>query len=85
MLTLSQEQLKRSEALFRAGSISKADYALESQNISYQYQLIQAKNSLQKTKLDLKQLLELQEEIEILLPIVEDNDVTNPLLPLNDI
>ena len=57
MQRLSQEQLKRSEALFRAGSISKADYAqLESQNISYQYQLIQAKNSLQKTKLDLKQI-----------------------------
>ncbi|MDD2192018.1 MAG: TolC family protein [Bacteroidales bacterium] len=86
MQRLSQEQLKRSEALFRAGSISKADYAqLESQNISYQYQLIQAKNSLQKTKLDLKQLLELQEEIEIVIPIVEDNDVTNPLLSLNDI
>lgn len=86
MQRLSQEQLKRSEALFRAGSISKADYAqLESQNISYQYQLIQAKNSLQKTKLDLKQLLELQEEIEIVIPIVEDNDVTDPILSLNDI
>ena len=86
MQKLSQEQLKRSEALFLAGSISKADYAqLESQNISYQYQLIQAKNSLQKTKLDLKQLLEIQQEIEIVLPIVEDRDVTDPLLSLNDI
>lgn len=82
MSMLSEEQLKRSNALLKAGSISRADYAqLESQNISYQYLLIQAKNTLQKTKLDLKQLLEIQEDIEIVLPIIEDNNVTSSLLP----
>lgn len=86
ILKLSQEQLKRSEALLNAGSISKADYAqLESQNVSYQYQLIQAKNSLQKSKLDLKQLLELREDIDILIPNIEDSDVLALLQPLNEV
>lgn len=86
ILKLSEEQLKRSEALLKAGSISKADYAqLESQYVSYQYQLVQAKNSLQKTKLDLKQLLELTENIEITIPVINDNDVIAPLQSLNDI
>ncbi|MFA6200009.1 MAG: TolC family protein [Bacteroidales bacterium] len=86
ILKLSQEQLKRSEALLKAGSISKADYAqLESQNVSYQYQLIQAQNSLQKTKLDLKQLLELTENIEISIPIINDSDVIASIQSLNDI
>lgn len=83
---LSYQQLKRSEALLKAGSISKADYAqLESENISYQYQLIQAKNSLQKSKLDLKQLLELRDDIEIEIPAIEDEDVLALLPSLNEV
>jgi outer membrane protein len=86
ILKLSQEQLKRSEALLKAGSISKADYAqLESQNVSYQYQLIQAKNSLQKSKLNLKQLLELREDIDISIPNIDDSDVLALLQPLNEV
>jgi len=86
ILKLSEQQLKRSDALLKAGSISKADYAqLESQNVSYRYQLVQAKNSLQKTKLDLKQLLELTDDIEIVIPKISDEDVVAPLQSLNDI
>ncbi|MBP1644868.1 MAG: outer membrane protein [Bacteroidetes bacterium] len=86
ILKLSEQQLKRSEALMKAGSISKADYAqLESQNVSYKYQLVQAKNSLQKSKLDLKQLLELTDDIEITIPKISDEDVIAPLQSLNDI
>lgn len=86
ILNLSEQQLKRSEALLKAGSISKADFAqLESQNVSYKYQLVQAKNSLQKAKLALKQLLELKDDIEITIPKISDEDVVAPLQSLNDI
>lgn len=86
ILKLSEQQLKRSEALMKAGSISKADYAqLESQNVSYKYQLIQAQNSLQKSKLNLKQLLELKDDIDIVIPKIGDEDVVAPLQSINDI
>ena len=86
ILKLSEEQLKRSEALLKAGSISKADYSqLESENVSYKYQLIQAQNSLQKAKLELKQLLELRDDIDIVLPNIENSDVLSLLQPLNDV
>jgi Outer membrane protein len=77
ILSLSSEQLKRSESLLKAGSISNADYAqLQSQDVSYQYQLVQAKNTLQSNKLALKQLLNMTtEDIDVVIPQISDEQI----------
>lgn len=86
ILNLSKKQLERSNTLLKAGSISKADLAqLESQKYAYDYQLIQAKNSLQKYKLDLKQLLELKDDIDILTPSIDDSEVVATIQSLEDV
>ena len=64
----SRAQMERAEQLWKAGSISKVDYAqLQSQYQSDEYQLVVARNSYESSKLTLKQLLELNilDEIEI--------------------
>ena len=64
----SKAQMDRAEQLWKAGSISKVDYAqLQSQYQSDEYQLVVAKNSYESSKLTLKQLLELDilDEIEV--------------------
>lgn len=81
-LSLSQAQYDRGKELFAAGSISKADLAqLEAQVSSDRYQLVTAQSGLQDYKLQLKQLLELdgEEEMNLYLPVLEDNRVLTPL------
>lgn len=64
----SKAQMERGEALWKAGSISKVDYAqLQSQYQSDEYQVIVARNTYESDLLTLKQLLELDitDEIEL--------------------
>jgi len=81
---LSLAQLNRAKELLKAGSKSKSDVAqLESQYSTDKYQLVVAETTLKDYKLQLKQLLELDgnEEMDLLLPELQDNNV---LLPLPD-
>lgn len=87
-LALSQAQYDRGKELFAAGSISKADLAqLEAQVSSDRYQLVTAQASLQDYKLQLKQILELdgEEEMNLYLPVLEDNRVLSPLPTKTDV
>lgn len=81
-LQVSEAQLGRGKELLAAGSIAKSDYAqLESQCSTDKYQLVVAQATLQDYKLQLKQLLELddEEEMQLVLPQLDDADVLNPL------
>lgn len=77
-LEVSKAQRDRGKELFEAGSISSADYAqLESQVSNDNYQLVTAITALEDYKLQLKQLLEMEGNVEMLLyiPELDDNDV----------
>lgn len=77
-LEVSKAQRDRGKELFEAGSISSADYAqLESQVSNDNYQLVTAITALEDYKLQLKQLLEMEGNVEMLLyiPELNDNDV----------
>ena len=77
-LEVSKAQRDRGKELFQAGSISSADYAqLESQVSNDNYQLVTAITALEDYKLQLKQLLEMEGNAEMLLyiPELNDNDV----------
>ena len=74
-LEVSKAQRDRGKELFEAGSISSADYAqLESQVSNDNYQLVTAITALEDYKLQLKQLLEMEGNVEMLLYIPELND-----------
>ena len=84
----SQYQRDRGEALMKAGSISKVDLAqLEAQLSSDKFLLVNAENTLRLAKLQLKQLLELklEEEIDIVIPQIDEQDILRPLSNLPDI
>lgn len=77
-LEVSETQVNRAKELLAVGSIAKSNYAqFESQYSSDKYQLVSALSALQNYKLQLKQLLELdgEEEMELLLPELNDEDV----------
>lgn len=77
-LEVSKAQRDRGKELFEAGSISSADYAqLESQVSNDNYQLVTAITALEDYKLQLKQLLEMEGNVKMLLyiPELNDNDV----------
>ena len=81
-LEVSRAQRDRGKELFQAGSISSADYAqLESQVSNDNYQLVTAITALEDYKLQLKQLLEMEGNAEMLLyiPELNDNDVLTRL------
>ena len=81
-LEVSKAQRDRGKELFEAGSISSADYAqLESQVSNDNYQLVTAITALEDYKLQLKQLLEMEGNAEMLLyiPELNDNDVITRL------
>ena len=81
-LEVSKAQRDRGKELFQAGSISSADYAqLESQVSNDNYQLVTAITALEDYKLQLKQLLEMEGNAEMLLyiPELNDNDVLTRL------
>lgn len=74
-LEVSIAQMERGKQLLEAGSLSRADYAqLQSQVSSDKYQLVSSESALQDYKLQLKQLLELDQDEEMLLAMPEISD-----------
>ena len=85
---VSKFQFERGTSLLKAGSISKVDLAkLESQYSSDKYLLVAAKNALETRKLNLKQLLELTvaDQLNIVLPTLNDVDILKPLPVLQSV
>jgi Outer membrane protein len=85
---VSSTQYERGKELLKAGSLSKADVAqLAAQLSSDEYQVVTAQSSLANYKLQLKQLLEIDntQELELELPEIGDNGVANPLPDKMDI
>lgn len=71
-LEVSIAQSERGKQLLEAGSLSKADYAqLQAQVSSDKYQLVTSEATLQDYKLQLKQLLELDQDTEMELELPE--------------
>lgn len=72
---LSQKQMERGQQLFAAGSISRVELSqLKSQQASDQYQTVSAENTLESSRLKLKQLLELglDNDFHIDFPEIDD-------------
>lgn len=70
----SEAQLKQTKDFLDAGSITRSEYAqVEAQYTTDKYNLVQAQNSYENYKLQLKQLLELDYE--------EDMDIEYPEIP----
>ena len=85
---LSARQVERGEQLFQAGSISRVALSqLKSQHASDQYQVVAAENTLENSRLQLKQLLELglDEAFEIQYPLIDDAVIGAPIADLADI
>ena len=79
---VSQAQRDRAEELWKAGSISRVDFAqLESQLASDRYQVTVARTSLDNYRLQLKQLLELDitEEMNLAAPVIQESEVLSAL------
>lgn len=67
-IALAQQQLDRAKALFKAGMINKADVSqMESQLANDQYQKVADETSLADYKLQLKQLMELDGDYDLVL------------------
>ena len=83
-LAVSRAQHERGKELLAAGSLSRVDVAqLESQVSSDNYQLVTAQMTLENYKLQLKQLLEIDEDEEMNIYMIKiDNNVI--LAPLQD-
>ena len=88
-LEVSRKEFERGQELFNVGSIASSDLAqLEAQVSSDNYQLVTSQATLQDYKLQLKQLLELDGDIEMdlylpqLIPLPEKDDVYNTALSL---
>lgn len=74
----SKAQRDRAEEMWKAGAISKVDFAqLESQYVSDEYQVVVARTSLDNYRLQLKQLLELDitDEMNLAAPAIEEGEV----------
>jgi outer membrane protein len=84
----SQYQRDRGEALLQAGSISKVELAqLQAQLSSNEFLLVSAENTLALACLRLKQLLELklEDNIDIVIPEIDDGEILKPLADLANI
>lgn len=71
-------QMQQTKDFLDAGRITKSEYAqVEAQYSADKYSLVQARNSFDNYKLQLKQLLELEydEEMDIIFPDIDDNDI----------
>lgn len=87
-LELSIAQRDRGKSLLDAGSIAESDFAqLEAQVSTDRYQLVTAQAALQDYKLQLKQLLELEEEqeMDLYIPTLADENVLSPLPAKKDV
>lgn len=81
-LDVSLTQLKRSEELLKAGSISRSNYAqMEAQYSTDQYQLVLSQTTLDQNKLVLKQLLELgiMDDMDLVIPEFSSENVLQML------
>lgn len=77
-LKVSEAQVTRAKELLAVGYIAQSDYAqLEAQYSNDKYLLVNSQAASQNYKLQLKQLLELngEEEMELLLPQVEEDRI----------
>lgn len=75
-LESSEVQLARSKALFDAGSISVSDFTqMESQFSGDRYRVVQSENELAFSRLQLKQLLELEPEQDFDVSFPELNEI----------
>lgn len=84
----SKAQRDRAEAMWKAGSISRVDFAqLESQYASDEYQVVVAQSSLDSYRLQIKQLLELDisDEITLAEPSVDEEAILAQLPSKSDI
>lgn len=87
-LEVSRQQYERGRELFNVGSIASSDLAqLEAQVSSDNYQLVTSEATLQDYKLQLKQLLELDGDVEmdLYLPQLDDSSVLTPLPAKDDV
>lgn len=85
---VSKVQRDRAEEMWKAGSISRVDFAqLESQWKSDEYQVVSAQTSYDEYLLQLKQLLELDimDEMNLAGPDVSENQILSVLPPKSDI
>ena len=88
MLTLSQQELDRSQILFEAGKITKADLAqVKAQYSQNNYNLTSGKNNLRSRIMELKQLLELDitTTFNVAIPEISDQEVLQVLPDMMDI
>lgn len=82
MTEAAKLQRDRAEEMWKAGAVSKVDFAqLESQYASNAYQVVAARSSYDNYKLQLKQLLELglSDEMELAAPPVTEEAVLQAL------
>ena len=85
---LSAQQVSRGEELFNAGSISRVELSqLQSQHASDLYNIVSSENTLESSRLKLKQLLELgiEDSFEPSFPEIGDEMVGTSLPELADI
>lgn len=88
MLKLSKQELERSEILFEAGKITKADLAqVKSQYSQSSYNVTSSKNNLRSVIMELKQLLELDiaTNFNVAIPNIADEEILKPLPEMMDI
>lgn len=79
---LSERQVERGEQLFAAGSISRVELSqLKSQHASDMYKTVTAENTLETSRLQLKQILELglDTDFQPYFPEIDDSVVGTPL------
>ncbi len=84
----SKAQRDRGEEMWKAGSISRVDFAqLESQWMSDEYQVVSSQTSYDEYILQLKQLLELDimDEMNLAGPDVSEDQIMSILPPKSDI
>lgn len=88
MLSLSKQELERSQILFEAGKITKADLAqVKAQHSQNNYNLTSGKNNLRSVIMELKQLLELDitTPFNVAIPTINDQEVLQALPDMLDI
>lgn len=86
-LAAAQESLKQGEAKFEVGKIARSEVVqLQSQVSSAEYQLVNSEAQLAQFKLQLKQLLEITDECDIMIatPDAADALALTPLATINE-
>ena len=88
ILELSKQELERSEILFKAGKITKADLAqVKAKYSQNNYNLIAVRNNLRAVIMELKQLLELDisTDFNVSIPNISDEEILQPLPEMIDV